>query len=179
MTSSWPASSCALTLVNGKCFAFMMLIIGMCNVCPLNFVFLDLCWCYFLLSPHYLYVLTSVMPTLQYSSPGRLSEICAIKIWSLELPFGELLPHHVTNFLVWPSLSLTCPLDLFHLGSISHPESAYFNSVQWIPIHYAWAFFSSALFYYAYDVLPLLCRMHVWSPLPVVIDQMCCLSLRI
>lgn len=179
MTSSWPASSCALSLVKGKCFAFVMLIVGMCNVCPLNFVFLDLCLFYFFFAHHYLYMLTSVRPKLQYSSPGRLIEICAIKIWSMELPFGELLPHHIVSLIVWPYLSLTCPLDLFHLGSISHPESAYFNSVQWISIHYAWAFFLSDLFYYAYDVLPLLCRMHVWSPLPVAVDQMRCLSLNI
>lgn len=38
-------------------------------------------------------------------------------------------------------------------------------------IYYSWTPFSSAFVYYAYDVLPLLHRMHVWSP-PLVLVNM-------
>lgn len=136
------------------------------HACPFNFVFPHLLLFYFLLFFHYclyIWLLMSYTCCIFFywqTDLNRYNE----NVLSQSSHLGIFSSHSLISFSLLAYLSLTCPLDLFHLN-LSATQSLHilivFNESL---IHYSWTFFSSEFVYYVYSVLAQLCRIRVWSP---------------
>lgn len=154
-----------------------MFIVCTGNVCPSNFL-IPILFFYFLLpllSHFHLCIFLLVHYPCFIFFPWKAK--LALHSWNPlpRTPPADLLLTWLTQL----HFSVTCPLDLFHLESISHPESAYFNTVQCFPHLLFMTSFPSAFVYYVDCVLTLLCRIQVWCLPSALVRQLCCLSLPI